>query len=338
MRSMRLFPLLAIIGALVSGAAARAQAVAPAVRIVNAIDENNLVTLKGNTHPSANAKNDRGRVSPDLPMTDLILVLSRDPQQQAAFDRFVASQYEPDSPNFHHWLSPDGVAADFGPSSTDIDFISKWLAGHGFSIGEVTRDRMSIRFSGTAAQVESTFHTEIHNLEVDGVPHISNMSDPQIPAALAPVIKGIASLSDFRAHPMYQLARDYTFAGCASSVDNPQSPGTCYSVTAQDNAVIYNLNPLWSAGICGQGQTIALTEDNNVYTTGTAETTDSDLTTYRSTFGLSGYTSFSFSTVHPGGCTDPGTGADDGEAAIDVEMATAIAPSAKIELISFAGL
>ncbi len=86
----------------------------------------------------------------------------------------------------------------------------------------------------------------------------------------------------------------------------------------------------------GQGQTIALTEDNNVYTTGTAETTDSDLTTYRSTFGLSGYTSFSFSTVHPGGCTDPGTGADDGEAAIDVEMATAVAPSAKIELISCA--
>ncbi len=56
-----------------------------------------------------------------------------------------------------------------------------------------------------------------------------------------------------------------------------------------------------------------------------------------STFGLA--TAFPLGTytqVHPGGCTDPGTNADDGEAAIDVEVATAIAPSAAIELISCA--
>ncbi len=40
---------------------------------------------------------------------------------------------------------------------------------------------------------------------------------------------------------------------------------------------------------------------------------------------------------HPGGCTDPGTNADDGEAAIDVEVASSVAPSAAIELISCAG-
>jgi len=41
-------------------------------RIVNAIDESNLVTLKGNTHPAASARNDRGPVSAELPLTDLI--------------------------------------------------------------------------------------------------------------------------------------------------------------------------------------------------------------------------------------------------------------------------
>ena len=71
-----------------------AQSFAPAVRIVDRIDDSHLVTLKGNTHPFANAQNDRGRVSPTLPMTDLILVLSRSAEQQAAFDQFVASQYE----------------------------------------------------------------------------------------------------------------------------------------------------------------------------------------------------------------------------------------------------
>jgi len=37
--------------------------------------------------------------------------------------------------------------------------------------------------------------------------------------------------------------------------------------------------------------------------------------------------------VHPG-CSDPGTNGDDGEAALDVEVATAVAPSAAIENIA----
>ena len=164
MANLRTLSLRVLTSALLFTTALTAQQFASKVRIVDRIDESNLVSLKGNTHPLANAKNDLGRVSPNLPMTDLILVLSRDPEQQAAFDQFVASEYDSTSPNFHHWLTPDQIGANFGPSQTDIATVSNWLTGHGFSIAEVTKDRLSIRFSGTAAQVESAFHTEIHNL------------------------------------------------------------------------------------------------------------------------------------------------------------------------------
>ena len=93
MRRMRPLSLLALTSSLFSfcallcRTAALAQSAAPAVQIVAQIDENNLVTLRGDTHPAANARNDRGPVSPDLPMTDLIVVLSRDPAQQAAAER-----------------------------------------------------------------------------------------------------------------------------------------------------------------------------------------------------------------------------------------------------------
>ena len=93
MRPMRSLPssVLFVLGwALFFGLRATAQA--PAVRISQAVNESSLVTLKGNTHPLANAANDRGRVRPDLPMTDLILVLSRSPRQQADFDKFVAAR------------------------------------------------------------------------------------------------------------------------------------------------------------------------------------------------------------------------------------------------------
>ena len=205
MANLRTLSLRVLTGALLFTTALTAQQFAPKVRIVDRIDESNLVALKGNTHPLANAKNDLGRVSSNLPMTDLILVLSRDPEQQAAFDQFVASEYDSTSPNFHHWLTPDQIGANFGPSQTDIATVSNWLTGHGFSIAEVTKDRLSIRFSGTAAQVKSAFHTEIHNLSAKGVQHIGNMSDPQIPAALAQVVVGVKALHNFFPKPLHHM-------------------------------------------------------------------------------------------------------------------------------------
>jgi hypothetical protein len=202
---IRSFSLRVLASSLLCATAAMCQQVAPSIRIVDKIDESNLVTLKGNTHPAANAKNDLGKVSDGLPMTDLILVLSRAPAQQAAFDKFVASQYDSSSANFHQWLTPEQVGENFGPSDTDIATISNWLTGHGFTIGEVTKDHMSIRFSGTAGQVQSTFHTEIHNLQAKGVAHIGNMSDPQIPAALSPVVVGVKALHNFFPRPEHHL-------------------------------------------------------------------------------------------------------------------------------------
>ena len=104
-----------------------------------------------------------------------------------------------------------------------------------------------IDFSGTAGQVRAAFHTEIHQLNVKGAKHIANMSDPKIPAALAPAVSGVVSLHDFLPHAMYKPRANYTFT---------DSGYTYYAVTPPDLATIYNLNPLFSAGISGQGQTI----------------------------------------------------------------------------------
>src|SRR5206468_2632063 len=148
---------------------------------------------------------DRGAVSPDLPMGDLILVLRRSPEQQKAFDDFVAGQYDASSPNFHHWLTPEEIGQRFGPATADIATITGWLTGRGFAVDEVANDRMSIRFSGNAAQVQNAFHTEIHHLEVRNESHIANMSDPQIPSALAPVVVGVKAMHNFFAHPLSRI-------------------------------------------------------------------------------------------------------------------------------------
>src|SRR5208282_3778903 len=112
---------------------------------------------------------------------------------------------------------------------------------------------------------------------VNGTLHIANMSDPQIPAALAPAVVGVVSLNDFRPQPQYHVNPNYTF-GC----NNAPFSSACYSVVPGDLATIYNLNPLFAAGLSGQGQTIVVIEDSDVYSL-------SDWSTFRSTFGLSGF-------------------------------------------------
>ena len=307
----------------------------PEPRVAQQIDEGSLITLAGNTRPEAkNAAYDRGPVADTFELDHMLLVLQRSPALERRMDRLIDSLNDRNSPNFHRWLTAQQFGERYGVAPEDIETLTNWLESHGFRVNQVYPSRMLIDFSGPAYAIRETFHTSIHQLDVNGEAHVANVSDPQIPAALAPVVKGIASLNDFKPHPMNKPATDYSFAGCTPSASVPTEPGTCYAMTPVDNQTIYNLNPLYNAGFSGQGQTIYLVEDTDTYgASGTNGT--GDWNTYRSTFGLS--TNFplgSYTLAHPGSCTDPGTNGDDGEAAIDVEVATAIAPSAAIELIS----
>ncbi len=300
----------------------------PTPRITQEINPHAYITLPGNTRPEAdNAVFYKGPASAAMPIDHILLFLQRSPEQELALQEYITSLNDRKSSNFHKWLTPDELGSTYGVDDQDIQKITSWLESQGFVINQVYPNKMLIDFSGTAGTIKTAFHTEIGKLVVNGQDHLANMTDPQIPAAFAPVIKGFFSLNDFPPHAMHKSVTQYTFAGCASSSTAPTEPGTCYAMTPQDNQTIYNLTPLYNAGYSGQGQTIYLIEDTDSY--------GSDWQTYRTTFGLStAFPQGSLTTTHPGGCTDPGTNADDGEANIDIEVATAVAPSATINLAS----
>lgn len=338
-------------------------------QIVEHVDEGRLVTLSGNTRPEARAEFDRGPVAPGFVMPGMLLILRRSPERQAAFDAFVASQYDSNSPNFHRWLTSDEVGEKYGPAQADIDTVSSWLLNHGFTVDEVSKNRLTIRFSGTATVVEATFHTKIHNLQVKGEDHIANMSDPKIPEALTPVVVGVEALHNFFPHPLHrmgaQVRRD-SQTGKWERISAPvQAPSETLPVKASsskmalppqfgtggttsglaniedvapyDFATIYNVLPAWNANINGAGQTIAIV--------GTSDINPADVTAFRSAFGLPPYSAPTgstpgFSVIHPN--TAPGdcsTGAsscinDLVENSLDVEWSGAIAPKASIVLVA----
>src|SRR5580692_2666793 len=285
------------------------------ILITERIDEARLVTLPGNTRPEANAKNDRGRLPDSFSLEHMMLLLRRSSVQEQALEKLIDRLHDSRSPDFHHWLTAQGLGERYGLAGEDVHTITSWLMSHGFSVNTVYTNRFVIDFSGTVGQVRQTFHTEIHRLEVGGKEHIANMSDPQIPAALVPAVVGVVSLSDFMPRPMHQ-PRGYLTAG-----------GGNYYVAPADLATIYSLNPLFETGVSGQGQTIVVVEDSDVYST-------ANWSTFRSVLGLSGFTDGSLTETHPGNCTDPGVNGDAGEAILDAEWASAAAPSAAILMIT----
>jgi hypothetical protein len=307
-------------------------------RITQAIDPANLTILQGNTHPLAEARFDRGAAPGSLPMQRMLLVLKRSPQQESALESLLEQQQDASSPNYRHWLTPQQFGQQFGPSDQDIQTITSWLQSQGFEVDQISNGRTAITFSGTAGEVQSAFHTAIHQYFVNGENHFANFSEPAIPAALTPVVAGVASLNSFRKKPLYHLAGifsrsgktgpvrsirpEFTFNGCQFDPSTGQYV-PCYPLAPYDFATIYNVTPLWNASpaIDGTGQTIAIIGRTNINL--------QDVSQFRALFGLPANPP----TVILNG-PDPGIlPSDETEADLDVEWSGAVAKAATIDLV-----
>ncbi|MGC1486130.1 MAG: protease pro-enzyme activation domain-containing protein, partial [Candidatus Acidiferrum sp.] len=306
------------------------QTAIPSARITQAVDEKNLVVLKGNVHPLALAEFDQGAVSDGEPLRRMLLLLRRPPDQEAALQKLLDDQQDKSSPSYHAWLTPAQFGQQFGPADADIQTVTNWLLSHGFQINNVTAGRTLIEFSGSAGQVRSTFHTEMHRYLVNGEARMANASDPQIPAALAPVVAGPVSLNSFpipshmRRLGTFQKSKNtslakplFTFPGC--------TPAGCFALGPADFATIYNSAPLLSGTpkIDGTGQTIAIVGESDIDLT--------DVTDFQTMFGMA--PNFSASNIIVNGA-DPGVNGSEGESDLDVQWAGAVAPGATVKFVT----
>ncbi len=106
------------IASLLSFPAARAQSAGspaalatPSVRITAPVVNESLVTLKGNTHPMAQARYDQGAASTSLATGKLQLLLKRSPAQQAALREYLGGLADPHSANYRKFLTPQAYGA-----------------------------------------------------------------------------------------------------------------------------------------------------------------------------------------------------------------------------------
>ena len=294
--------------------------------ITQPVDESRFTVLPGNTHPYARPEFDRGAAPAALPMNRMMLVLKRDPQREAALRTLIDQQQDTTSPNYHQWLTPDQFGLQFGASDSDIRTSTPWLSPLRASRSPL-RPAAAPSSSSPAppARVQQAFHTQIHQYSVNGELHWANSTDPSIPTALAPAVNGILTLHNF---PRKSHAIINGTPVRATSRPSAASPLFTFSaVTTQqfglgptDFATIYNVLPLWNAGIDGTGQTIAISGESNILV--------SDIEAFRTLFGLPAKDP----QVIVNG-PDPGLTGDEPEAVLDVSWSGAVAKNATIDLV-----
>jgi pseudomonalisin len=309
---------------------------AQAQRVINDADR---MKLQGNTHSQARAEFDRGPADISTPMKNMVLSLSVRPGAQADLQNLLAQQQDPNSPNFHKFLTPEQFGARFGATDQDLADVTNWLTAQGFKIEEVGKGRLWVNFSGNVQQVERAFQTNIRKYEVDGQMHQANASDPSLPRGFAGLVSGVVTLHNFPRHHFLskvtklsgknfstraQLPTDFKVLKPAQggSTTPDFTSGANHFLAPADFATIYNVNALYSAGITGTGQSIAIV--------GRTDIKLADVQFFRSFFALPAHDPVF---VHNG--ADPGDlgGGEETEADLDVEWSGGIGQGATVNFV-----
>ena len=228
-------------------------------RIAEAIRNDQRVTLSKTTSPLIAKSVEAGRLPGGQNLGRMLLLLAPTAEQDQAAEQLVNDLHDASSPSFHQWLSPADFGKRFGIADADAAQVQQWLQSRGLTVHEISQSRRFIVFSGSVSQVENAFATEMHkySYQQNGkeLSFISNSKDIQIPAALQAVVKGVVRLHSDPRNPQAVMGgkvyfnrstKKFTFA----SGDHVLAPA--------DFAKIYNVQPLYDAGIDGTGQSIAI--------------------------------------------------------------------------------
>jgi len=278
----------------------------------------------------ATTTNDLGEVADNLPLSHLTLVLKRSPQQQLAFEQFLAQQQDANSPNFHRWLTPVQVGEQFGASARDIDTLTQWLQSQSLHVDSVANSRMRIDFSGSATRVGAAFATRLHAYAVSGEQRIAPVSVPRIPAAFSVIVQSVRGLATI--HEQSSQGAGTTRRSQLVPAEYPagDAGSGAHYIWPADFAAIYDVNPIYQQGVTGSGQTIAIIGRARVYLP--------DIENFQARSGLP--VKDPVIVVPPAGI-DPGPAMssggsvppDQGEATLDVTRAGSVAPGATIMLV-----
>jgi Pro-kumamolisin, activation domain/IPT/TIG domain/HYDIN/CFA65/VesB-like, Ig-like domain len=264
------------------------------------------------------------------------------PRDNSALTQFIALVTNPRSSTFHQYLAPGAFAARFGPASSTLDAVRSQLQASGLTVTGVSSDHLLVSFSGSASKVESAFGTGLERYRLaNGAEGQGTTGQVHVPASLSSAVAGVVGLNDLvHAHselihapasvaatrPKAKTANFSHPAGSPTPCSDAQSAAQSLGGLTDDQiADSYGAFGLYGAGDTGTGANVGIYELEPF--------AQSDLQTFdQCYFGdtAAGQMASRLSVIPVDGGQPQGPGS--GEAILDVQDVSAMAPGANIDV------
>ncbi|MBP3957154.1 S8/S53 family peptidase [Gemmata sp. G18] len=231
-------------------------------------------------------------------------------RRKAPLDATAGATHADQLPSKRRYMTREEYATKNGSDPADLAKIEAFARAHGLVVVESSPARRSVFLSGTAAQFEAAFGTAIQQYEHDGGTYRGRTGALMMPTDMADLVEGVFGIDDRpAATPHFQRTRPAAGA-------QPRAAGATF--TPPELAKLYN----FPTGLDGSGQCIAIIELGGGFRA-------ADITAYFHKLGLPVP---NVKAVRVDGARNLPSNAnsDDGEVMLDIEVAAAVAPKARI--------
>lgn len=311
-------------------------------------------TIAGSTPRWLNKARSLGATPSSQQVNFGVLLSMRD---QAGASATLQAISEPTSASYGHWLSNQTFDETYGPAKASVAAVQDWLRSQGFQVTQTLPSGMYVEASGTVAQVQQTFGTQVRNYSYLGKTVRANATELSLPsgtpAGVSSAISGVLGIDQGSTlkQPTDTLpgpppGARYGVQPCSAyydqkiATDKPAAYGThqpyvvCGYVPQQYQSA-YGESSLLRGGVNGRGVTVAITD---AYA---APTIYQDAQQYNRVHRQPLFTPGQFSQITPGANGYDQESACDPqgwypEETLDVEAVHAMAPGAKIVYVGAA--
>jgi uncharacterized repeat protein (TIGR01451 family) len=130
-------------------------AVSSAVIFTGVAAEPGAVSLRGHVPAAVARLQAKGRLSAAAEMK---LAIGLPLRNQEALTNLLQQLYDPSSPNYQHYLTPEEFTAQFGPTEQDYQKVVGFAQASGLTVTRTNGNRMLVDVSGKVSDIEKAFH------------------------------------------------------------------------------------------------------------------------------------------------------------------------------------
>ena len=258
-------------------------------------------TLRGHVPSAVSRLTPNGRYAAT---NRLELAIGLPLRNQAELDELIGQLYDPTSPNYHKYLTPQEYTERFGPTEQDYHAVIAFLEANGFTVTDKHSNRVLLDVEGSTQDIERTFQTTLRTYRhpKEDRDFVAPDREPSVPAGLSVV--DISGLSDFgRPRALVHRSKE-TLKALAGS-----GPSGLYAGNDFRNAYAPGTT------LTGAGQTVGLLQFDGY--------NQSDIVAYQNTIGRTSYVTLQNVLLDK---FKGGAGSGNIEVCLDIETVLSMAP------------